>query len=149
MGKNSLTSGLRGPSTVQFADGSMIRFNAPDFKLGGTITGERTIEGVGSIVFEDLVNQLRAVVTLGTFKSSGFFSKTQSGSKTDFTGVIYKIKPNGLQPTKFGKSQSLPEDINKLKDVKQKVCDLSGNWLYQLIIDGQQIWNVDTHQVTR
>ena len=44
----------------------MIRFNAPDFKLGGTITGERTIEGVGSIVFEDLANQLRGVVTLGT-----------------------------------------------------------------------------------
>ncbi len=54
MGKNSLTSGLRGPSTVVFPDGTKIRFNAPDFKLGGTIMGERTIETVGSLVFEDL-----------------------------------------------------------------------------------------------
>ncbi len=84
MGKNSLTSGLRGPCTVEFPDGVCIRFNAPDFKLGGTIVGERTIEGVGSIVFEDMANQLRAVVVLGTFKSSGFFSKTSSGSKSDF-----------------------------------------------------------------
>ena len=56
MGKNSLTSGLRGPCTAEFPDGTKIRFNAPDFKLGGTIMGERTIEGVGSIVFEDLAN---------------------------------------------------------------------------------------------
>ena len=67
MGKNSLTSGLRGPSTIEFADGSRIRFNAPDFKLGGTIMGERTIEAVGSVLFEDLANRLRAVIKLGTF----------------------------------------------------------------------------------
>lgn len=89
MGKNSLTSGLRGPCTVEFPDGGRIRFNAPDFKLGGTIVGERTIETTGSIVFEDLANQLRAVITLGTFKSSGFFSKTSTGSKSDYTGVLY------------------------------------------------------------
>jgi len=79
--------------------------------------GERTIEAVGSLVFEDMANQLRGVITLGTFKSSGFFSKAQSGSKTDFTGIIYKVKPAGLKPTQFGKSQSLPEDISKMKDV--------------------------------
>ena len=65
----------------------MIRFNAPDFKLGGTITGERTIEGVGSIVFEDLANQLRGVVTLGTFKSSGFFSGF-TGTSSDAVQMI-------------------------------------------------------------
>jgi len=54
MGKNSLTSGLRGPCTVEFRDGTRIRFNAPDFRLGGTIVGERTIETAGSLVFEDL-----------------------------------------------------------------------------------------------
>lgn len=51
--------------------------------------GDRTIETCGSIVFEDLQNQLRAVVVLGTFKSTGFFSKSTSGSKTDFSGMIY------------------------------------------------------------
>lgn len=56
MGKNSLTSGLRGPCTVEFPNGVRIRFNAPDFKIGGTIMGDRTIEGLGSIVFEDLAN---------------------------------------------------------------------------------------------
>ena len=103
MGKNSLTSGLRGPCTAEFPDGTKIRFNAPDFRLGGTIMGDRTIEGIGSIVFEDLANQLRAVVTLGTFKSSGFFSKKTSGNRSEFEGVLYQVKPDKMALTKFGK----------------------------------------------
>lgn len=116
MGKNSLTSGLRGPNTVEFKDGTKIRFNAPDWRIGGTIYGERTIEGVGSLVFEDLKNHLKAVVILGTFKQSGGyfgFNKKSSGSKTDFNGLMYStkiIKP----PTKFGKDQKLPEDLKDL-----------------------------------
>lgn len=149
MGKNSLVSGLRGPCTAEFPDGTQIRFNAPDFKLGGTIMGERTIDCTGSILFEDLRNQLRAVVVLGTFKSSGFFSKTQSGSRSDYTGTIYKIKPAGLKMTRFGKDQKLPEDLKKLPDMQKAVCQLEGNWLHQLTVGGQQLWHVDTHRVTR
>ena len=149
MGKNSLTSGLRGPSTIEFADGSQIRFNAPDFKLGGTIMGERTIEAVGSIVFEDLANRLRAVVKLGTFTQSGFFSKTSTGSRSDYEGVIYRIKQSNLAPTKFGKGQDLPSDLAKLKDMEKKICDIKGNWLERLEIGRQEWWNVDTHNVTR
>ena len=54
MGKNSLSSGLRGPTTLEFKDGTAIRFNAPDWRIGGTVYGERTIELEGSIVWEDL-----------------------------------------------------------------------------------------------
>ena len=86
---------------------------------------------------------------LGTFKSSGFFSKTATGSKTDFTGLLYKIKPDGIKPTAFGKNQDLPADLTKLKDMQTKVADISGNWLHELIIGGQLFWNADAHQVTR
>ena len=48
MGKNTLTSGLRGPTTIEFQDGGVIRFNQLDFRLGGTIVGDRTIELIGS-----------------------------------------------------------------------------------------------------
>ena len=51
--------------------------------------GDRTIETDGSIVFEDLTNQLRAVVMLSTFQSKGFFSKSKSGSRTDLQGLVY------------------------------------------------------------
>ena len=99
MGKNSLTSGLRGPNTIEFEDGVKIRFNAPDFRLGGTMYGDRTIEGAGTVVFEDLTNMMKAVIILGTFEKGGFFSSKTTGSKTDFTGVIYSINPKKNKPT--------------------------------------------------
>jgi hypothetical protein len=100
MGKNSLSSGLRGPNTLEFKDGSSIRFNAPDWKVGGTIYGERTIDCDGSIVWEDIKNKLKAVVVIGNYKS-GWYGKG-TGSKSHIQGVIYHLKDTALKPTVFG-----------------------------------------------
>lgn len=43
MSSNTLLSGFRGPATIKFKDGSCIKFNAPDVKLGGMVMGARTI----------------------------------------------------------------------------------------------------------
>lgn len=48
---NSFISGLRGPTTLKFEDGTVIRYHAPDFKISGALMGDRVVEGVGSIVF--------------------------------------------------------------------------------------------------
>jgi hypothetical protein len=65
MGANNLMSGLRGPTTIEFNNGgTKIVFNAPDFKLGGTVMGERTIEFVSSLVFNDLTNNMKAAVVM-------------------------------------------------------------------------------------
>lgn len=93
MGANHLKSGLRGPNNVVFADGHHIRFRVPDFKLGGTVMGERTIEATGNIFFEDLTNNRKAVVVFSTYKKSGFFTTTETGSRDEFTGVIYDCEP--------------------------------------------------------
>ena len=92
MGANNLTSGLRGPTHIEFFDGTRISFNAPDFKLGGTLYGERTIETTGSQVFHDLTNGIRAVVILGTYKAASMFNKVESGSRTGIDGLIYYVK---------------------------------------------------------
>ncbi len=89
MGANNLKSGLRGPNNIRFADGQHIRFRVPDFKLGGTVMGDRTIEATGNIFFEDLTNNYKAVVIFSTYKKSGFFKKTQSGKKDEYVGLIY------------------------------------------------------------
>lgn len=149
MGKNSLTSGLRGPNTIEFADGTKIRFNAPDFRLGGTMMGERTIEGCGTAVFEDMTNMIKAVCILGTFEKSGFFSKTKTGNKTDFTGVVYKMNSKKAKPTQFGKNQDLPSDLKSIKDMETKVADFSGNYLQNIIYNGKTIWDFDTNEITR
>lgn len=109
MGGNSLTSGLRGPSTLRFKDGTEVRFNAPDFKLGGTVMGDRTIECVSSLVFHDAKNSLKATVCLNTYKESGMFSKSVSGSKSGVEGCVYRVKPKDNVAPRFGKDQKLPE----------------------------------------
>ena len=98
MGKNNLTSGLRGPITLEFPDGGKLRFNVLDWRLGGTFVGDRTIELTGSLVVEDLANALKAVMVVGTYKTSGMFKRTASGSKSDMEGVIYKMKPKDVKP---------------------------------------------------
>ena len=62
MSGNAFVSGLRGPCTLEFPDGTTIRFNAPDFRVGGAIAGDRICEGVGTAVFQDMTNGLKAVV---------------------------------------------------------------------------------------
>ena len=55
--------------------------------------GERTIEATGNIFFEDLTNNRKAVVVFSTYKKSGFFTTTETGSRDEFTGVIYDCEP--------------------------------------------------------
>jgi hypothetical protein len=76
MGANSLKSGLRGPNNIRFADGQHIKFKVPDFKLGGTVMGDRTIEATGNVFFEDITNNVKAVIILSTHKKTGWVKKT-------------------------------------------------------------------------
>jgi len=62
MGANTLTSGLRGPNVLTFKDGTEIRYNTIDFKLGGTVMGERSIEANGNILFENPKQGLKAFI---------------------------------------------------------------------------------------
>jgi hypothetical protein len=90
MGANSLKSGLRGPNNIRFADGQHIRFKTPDFKLGGTVMGDRTIEACGNVFAEDLTNNYKAVIVFSTYKKSGYWKKTVSGKKDEYVGIIYQ-----------------------------------------------------------
>lgn len=89
MGANHFVSGLRGPNDLVFSDGQHIRFGFPSYRLGGTVMGERTIEAIGSCTFEDLTNNRKAVLIMGTFKKTGWIRSSTSGSKDEFTGMIY------------------------------------------------------------
>lgn len=62
-------------------------------------------------------NKLKAIVVLGTYKESGFWSKTVSGSKTDMEGIIYNVKPDNNRLIKYGKDQKLPQEIKSVDDI--------------------------------
>ena len=64
MGANNLISGLRGPNNIIFADGHHIRYGVPSFRIGGVLMGERSVDIIGSITFEDLTNNRKAVIVM-------------------------------------------------------------------------------------
>lgn len=148
MGANHLKSGLKGPNNIVFKDGQHIRFRAPDFKLGGTVMGERSIEANGNIVFEDLTNNLKAVVLLSTYQKTGFFKVTETGKRDEIKGVIYECEPClNVQPysrTLYAKSSLEINDLNKIKDNKKHVCDITGSWLRNLVIGDKVYWDIES-----
>jgi hypothetical protein len=52
--------------------------------------GDRTMETINHMVFEDLTNNVKGILIFNTYKTSGFFSVTETGRKDEFVGIIYK-----------------------------------------------------------
>lgn len=67
-----------------------------DYKLGGTVMGDRTIETLGNMIFEDLTNNVKAVIIFNTYKKSGYWRVTETGKKDELFGIIYKT--NSIDP---------------------------------------------------
>lgn len=109
--------------------------------------GDRTIEAAGNVFFEDLTNNYKAVIVLSTYKKSGFFKKSESGRRDEYTGIIYQCKPID-DPVKSAKklySKHAIEitDLNKIKDMVRPLGEISGSWLRSLQIDGKKYWDID------
>ena len=140
MGANNFVSGLRGPNELVFADGQHIRFGYPSYKLGGTVMGERTIETIGSCLFEDLTNNVKAVLIMSSFKKTGWIRSTSTGSKDEIEGIIYKSKePIRSDPSTIKKNYckdiEFISDLKGLKDIKKQLATIKGSWLNNLYID--------------
>jgi hypothetical protein len=149
MGANNLVSGLRGPNNVIFKDGQHIRFGFPSYRLGGTVMGERTVETYGSITFEDLTNNLKAVIVVNTYKKTGWIRSHVTGSKDQIEGMIYqpthKLTGDKQSVKKnYSKDCEMYHDLKSVKDVKKKICDITGSFLNNLFIDGRTYWDVET-----
>lgn len=90
-----------------------------------------------------MTNNLKAVVFLNTYKESGYWTKTKTGSKTGIEGVIYKVNPKKNTPVKFGKSQDLPQEMKHVKDIEEKLCNVSGSFLESIIFNEKSYWNIE------
>ncbi len=148
MSANHFVSGLRGPNELTFPDGQHIRFGFPNYKLGGNVMGERTIEVIGSTYFEDLTNNRKAVLIFNSFKKTGWIRSTTSGCKDSLTGIIYdSSKPidssHSAIRKKYCKEIEYVSDFKSLKDVKKKLATVEGSYLNSLYIDGQKYWDIE------
>ena len=81
-----------------------------------------------------------------TYKKSGFWSTTETGQKDEFTGLIYECEPINAELSAkqlFSKNAEEISDISYLRDVVKPVCQISGSWLKNIIIDNKSYWNIE------
>jgi hypothetical protein len=119
-----------------------------DYRLGGTVMGDRTIEGCGNMVFEDLTNNVKAFLIFNTYKKSGFWSTTETGRKDEFFGLIYKtvkpIDPVQSYKTYYSKNAKEIRELSGIDfEVGEKICEVKGSFLKNIIIDEKEYWNID------
>ena len=109
--------------------------------------GERTMETTGSVWFQDVTNNYKAVIVMGTYSKTGFWKKVESGRKDEYVGKIYKCNPvANLEASNkliFGKNQEEYKDLKQIKDMVEPICDLKGSWLRNLVIDGKTYWDIE------
>ena len=56
--------------------------------------------------------------------------------------MIYQVKTKDNVPVKFGKSQDLPNEIKKINDISNKLCDISGGWLDSISFGAEKYWSI-------
>lgn len=93
LGLNELVGEFRGFTHVQFPN-QRISFTQPQFVLGGTMYGDRTLNWIGDIDFKDPYNKLSASIRLGDDKHKWGIKK-KSMKKDNFIGKIWKTEQNG------------------------------------------------------
>jgi len=69
---NTLKTNQKGPTNIRFPDGQHIVYTLPTTKLGGMLWGARTMLFTGNMVFEDLTNNISAVVIFKPHKKAMF-----------------------------------------------------------------------------
>jgi hypothetical protein len=109
--------------------------------------GDRTIEATGTVWFEDVTNNYKAVIIMSTYSKKGFWTKTESGKRDELTGLIYQSVPreNSEASTKilFGKNSEEIKDLKNIKDMVKPICEIKGSWLKNLYIDGVKYWDIN------
>lgn len=144
MGGNSLRAGQEGNNYVEFLDyNHKIVVTLPKYILGGTVMGDRTLNMDSTFIFTDLTFGYKAVLIFNPIlKSGGMFSSHTYPEKSDeFRGYIYlPIKGVDTSGIKYKKLSDIDLDL------KKKICDVSGSWLKNIIIDDKEWWSVDDEE---
>jgi hypothetical protein len=134
---NSLTSDQDGPNVVEFHDGQKIAYHYPFIEIKGLIFGDRVVYSTGNMVFEDVQNDLKAVIVFDYGKKKSFFSSRKKGTKLDeFEGLIYIPKKNV-------KNKKEVYAVKDLKDVDKPLAPITGSWLNFVRIGDVTYWEMD------
>uniref|UniRef100_A0AAV1UEP5 PH domain-containing protein n=1 Tax=Peronospora matthiolae TaxID=2874970 RepID=A0AAV1UEP5_9STRA len=128
---NAMLNTNKGPIRVTFPDaedvsGTTIEYNLPYLQIGGLLWGDRTVDIMGNMVFEDKKNHFQCELRLNPDAKSGM-GGIFSSSKTPTDSLRGTILDTSVSPAR-------------------EICDVSGSWLHDLVFDNKTYWSIDKHQ---
>lgn len=116
---NSLLGSILGTTTVTFASGQSVKYTYGEYRVGGMIYGTRSANWEGEMTFEDAESEIKAVIKFGPEQKKSLF-RSRIGRNDDLVGSITMGS--------------------------EEVSTIEGNWLQNLLIDGMEYWNINTHR---
>ncbi|CAK4082701.1 unnamed protein product [Aphanomyces euteiches] len=114
---NTVVNAQAGQVKIEFANGAVVTYEMPKFKMHGIVLGERMFEFTGDCSFVDTASNLRG--TLGMDGNSSFLGKSHAD---DIKGTIKGGKP-------------------------VVVSKIGGSWLRSLHFDDRVVWDITTEPV--
>lgn len=130
---NILNILFKGPNTVEFPNGEKVIFTNQISKVKGLMYGDKLIFMEGNLEVVDEENGLKAFIFMEPKKWEVYETDDQNA----FEGIIYEYDPSLAQ-------KSPPDKVSSIKDCTDKICDVYGSWLENLVIDDTEYWNIDT-----
>ncbi|CAK4077459.1 unnamed protein product [Aphanomyces euteiches] len=112
---NCIVQIQQGPVKVQFLDGTVIEFTLPAIRMGGFLWGDRVVELVGTINFQDKKNGISCELKLNPDEKKGMFASNKVPTDR-FRGTL----------------------ISRMDEV----CEVSGSWLEELRFGDKVYWNL-------
>ncbi|KAK1944083.1 Oxysterol-binding protein 9 [Phytophthora citrophthora] len=128
---NAMLNTNKGPVRVTFPDaeglpGTTIEYNLPYLQIGGLLWGDRTVDIMGNMMFEDKKNRLQCELRLNPDAKSGMGGMFSS-SKTPTDSLRGVILDTSVSPPR-------------------EICDVSGSWLHDLVFGNKTYWSINKFQ---
>lgn len=128
---NAMLNTNKGPVRVTFPDteglaGTTIEYNLPYLQIGGLLWGDRTVDIMGNMMFDDKKNHLQCELRLNPDAKSGMGGMFSS-SKTPTDSLRGVILDTSVSPPR-------------------EICDVSGSWLHDLVFGSKTYWSINKHQ---
>ncbi|KAI9907972.1 hypothetical protein PsorP6_003228 [Peronosclerospora sorghi] len=126
---NAMLNTNKGPVRVTFPDadrlpGTTIEYNLPYLQIGGLLWGDRTVDILGTMLFEDKQNHLQCELRLNPDAKSGMGGMFSS-SKTPTDSLRGVILDTSVSPPR-------------------ELCDVTGSWLHELVFGTKAYWTMET-----
>ncbi|KAG7401394.1 hypothetical protein PHYBOEH_001386 [Phytophthora boehmeriae] len=128
---NAMLNTNKGPVRASFPESealpaTTIEYNLPYLQIGGLLWGDRTVDIMGSMVFEDKRNHLQCELRLNPDEKKGMGGMFSSS----------KTPTDSLRGVIIDTSATPPREI----------CDVSGSWLHDLVFGDKTYWSINKHQ---